>query len=226
MGTVDKRLAADLRDRLKLGRAIETGTFRGITARSLASLFDSVITIELSAPLHEHATTLLRDLPHVKTVHGHSAEALGAVANADIPTLYFLDGHWSGGPTGGVEDQCPLLAEIAAIGAGHPDDCMIIDDARLFTAAPPPPHNTAQWPAIVEVFDAIRAQRPDHLVTLLADQVIAVPKRAQPAIDTYGARVRDTFGNRMRLLAAAVRGRIAYTRMGMRARAHRHSTQT
>lgn len=33
MGTIDRRLAADLRDRLALGRAVETGTFRGATAR-------------------------------------------------------------------------------------------------------------------------------------------------------------------------------------------------
>jgi hypothetical protein len=222
MGTVDKRLAADLRDRLKLRRAVETGTFRGLTARSLASLFEGVITIELSGPLHERATTLLRDLPEVETVHGDSAEVLGAIASAGIPTFYFLDGHWSGGPTEGVENQCPLLAEIAAIGPGCPDDCMVIDDARLFTAAPPPPHNTAQWPALVEVFDAIRSQRPDHVVTLLADQIIAVPQRAQPAIDTYSARVvHETLSNRMRLLSAAVRGRISYTRMGVRARIRR-----
>jgi len=233
VGTIDLTLAADLRNRLDLRRAVETGTFRGVTARSLAALFDSVITIELSATLHERATVTLRDLPQVQTVHGHSAEALQAVAGAGIPALYFLDGHWSGGATEGVNDECPVLAEIAAIGAGHPEDCLVIDDARLFTSAPPPPHDPAQWPAIVDVLDAIRSQRPDHLVTLLADQVIAVPPRAKPAIDAYGARVSyphhvsvyDTFGLLMHKWAVAVRVRTSGTLAAMHARLRRRVNQ-
>ncbi len=60
----------------------------------------------------------------------------------------------------------------------------------MFTSAPPPPHRPDQWPTIVEVFDAIRGQRPDAYVTLLNDQVIAVPQGARPAIDEYGLRLR------------------------------------
>ncbi|HEV3321665.1 MAG TPA: hypothetical protein VG147_05670 [Solirubrobacteraceae bacterium] len=213
MGTIDRRLAADLRNRLALGRAVETGTFRGVTARSLAAQFDSVVTIELSASLHEQASARLRDLPQVEAVHGDSVEVLDAIARCGIPTLFFLDGHWSGGNTEGVENECPVLEEIAAIGAGHPADCMIIDDARLFTASPPPPHDPEQWPTITEVFDAIRSQRPDHLVTLLADQVIAVPPQAKPVIDSYGASIQ---GRR-----ADVRSRALSMIAGMRSRAGR-----
>lgn len=171
---------------------METGTFRGITARSLASVFDSVTTIELSAALHERASVALSDLPQVETLHGHSVEVLGRVANPDTPTLYFFDGHWSAGETEGIDDECPVLEEIRVVGSGHPDDCTIIDNASLFTAAPPPPHDRAQWPMITEVFDAIRSQRPEHVVTLLKDQVIAVPWRAKPAIDAYSLRMHDT----------------------------------
>jgi hypothetical protein len=206
MGTVDSRLAVDLRDRLGLGRAIETGTFRGITARSLASLFDSVVTIELSASLHERASIALRDLPRVQALHGHSAEVLRGIESSDIPTLYFFDGHWSAGDTEGVGDECPLLEEIAAVGSGHPDDCIIIDDARLFTATPPPPLDGAQWPTIIEVFDAIRFRRPEHVVTLLNDQVVAVPQRAKPAIDAYSARVHGTYRARFHATAMSARG--------------------
>jgi hypothetical protein len=190
VGTIDLRLASDLRDQVGLQRAIETGTYLGGTARALASVFGSVITIELSRSLHERAVTGLRDLPQVEAMHGHSSEVLHGVVRCDVPTLYFLDGHWSGGSTEGAADECPVLDELAAIGAGHRDDCLVIDDARLFTSAPPPPHNPTHWPTIVEVFDAIRSQRPGHVVTLLADQIIAVPQRAKPAVDAYGARLQ------------------------------------
>jgi hypothetical protein len=188
MGTIELRLATELRDELGLKRAIETGTYRGLTARALAPVFGNVVTIELSRELHERAARALGDLPNVEAIQGDSRQVLAGIARAEMPTLYFLDGHWSGGATDGAGDECPLLGELAAIGSGHPQDCLVIDDARLFTSAPPPPHNPAQWPTITEVFDAIRLQRPDHFVTLLADQVIAVPKRARSVVDGYSAR--------------------------------------
>jgi hypothetical protein len=100
--------------------------------------------------------------------------------------LYWLDGHWSGGPTAGAGAECPLLDEIAAIAKGHPDDCVLIDDARLFAAAPPPPHDPEQWPTLVAVFDALRSARHGAHVTMIGDVVIAVPARAKAAIDRYG----------------------------------------
>jgi hypothetical protein len=190
MGSVDLAFASDLRDRLGLKRAVETGTFRGTTSRKLAPLFESVATIELSPTLHQRAEVALRDLRNVRVLQGDSAERLMELSDPDVPTLYFLDGHWSGGSTSGVEDQCPVLRELAMIGSGHPDDCIVIDDARLFASAPPPPHNVDQWPTLMDIFDAIRRHRPDHIVTVLGDQIIAAPTRGRPAIDAYGLRIQ------------------------------------
>jgi len=213
MGGIDLTLATELRDELGLRRAVETGTFRGATARELASLFDSVVTIELSESLHKRAAAALADLPNVNAIQGHSAQVLGTLASSDTPTLYFLDGHWSGGKTEGSEDECPVLEELVAIGAGHQHDCLIIDDARLFTSAPPPPYDPSQWPSIVEVFDAIRSRRPEHLVTLLSDQVIAVPTRAKPLVDSYGARVHAaSVGLRWRASDVLVKARTRIAR--------------
>jgi hypothetical protein len=190
MGSVDPAFAADLRDRLGLKRAVETGTFRGATTRKLAGLFESVATIELSPELHRRAEVTLGDLPNVRLLQGHSAERLAEVGDPDVATLYFLDGHWSGGSTSGADEQCPVLGELAAIGPGHPDDCIVIDDAHLFTSAPPLPYDADQWPTLLDVFDAIREHRPHHIVTVLGGQVIAAPARARPAIDTYGLRLQ------------------------------------
>ena len=194
MGTVDLQLASDLRDRLGLRRAVETGTFRGGTARSLATVFPEVVTIELSEDIHRAAELALRDTPQVRALQGHSALRLGELTDPATPTLYYLDGHWSGGATGGVGDECPVIAELAAMGSGSPDDCVIVDDARLFTSAPPPPHRPEQWPTLMEVIDALRERHPGHLVTLLNDQVIAVPARARLALDDYGLRLQPRPG--------------------------------
>lgn len=189
MGTVDPGFALDLRNALNLSRAVETGTFQGVTARSLADIFMDVVTIELSPEIQAAAAQGLSDLPNVRSVQGHSGALLREVAHAATPTLYFLDGHWSGGDTAGVEDECPVLDEIAAIGSGHPNDCLIVDDARLFTSSPPPPHRAEQWPSLLQVFDALRALHPTHLITVLDDQIIAVPRAAKAALDAHGLRV-------------------------------------
>lgn len=155
-------------------------------ARTLAEIFDAVVTIELSQDLHRAAAETLADLPNVGLVQGDSRAELVPLAAERIPTLYWLDGHWSGGETAGAGHECPVLGELAAIGSGHPDDCILIDDARLFAAAPPPPHDPAQWPTLLQVLDGIRAQRPQHHITLVHDVVVGVPRAAKPVVDKFG----------------------------------------
>ena len=109
MGTIDLQLAVALRDELGLRRVVETGTYRGLTAKALAPLYETVITIELSVPLYERASGVLSAFPNVQTMQGRSSDVLGVVAQRKTASLYFLDGHWSGGVTAGADDECPLL---------------------------------------------------------------------------------------------------------------------
>ena len=186
MGSLPGALACELKSKLGLRRAVETGTFMGGGARALAQIFDNVVTIELAEDLHEQAKEALVDVPNVRLVLGDSRRELRPIAAEHVPTLYWLDGHWSGGATAGVGDECPVLEELAALGEGHADDCILIDDARLFAAAPPRPHDARHWPALLEVIDAIRATRPDRHITVLHDLVIAVPNTAKELVDNFG----------------------------------------
>jgi hypothetical protein len=185
MGVVPRGLAHELKKTLALERAIETGTYRGEGTRRLAELFPRVVTIELSPQYHRAAIAALRHLSNVEFRLGRSADCLEALAHERLPTLYWLDAHWSAEDTAGENDECPLLEELHAIGAGDPRDCFLIDDARLFLASPPPPHNPADWPTLAEIFDTIRSFYPDHHVTVLADMVIAVPVAAKPIVDKF-----------------------------------------
>jgi hypothetical protein len=191
MGAPPLQLAAALRGDLSLERAVETGTYLGDGAQALAEVFDSVISIELSEELHRQASASLADNSHVRLICGDSRRELVTLARDRIPTFYFLDGHWSGGNTAGKGSECPVLDEIAGIGDGHPDDCLVIDDARLFAAAPPPPHDPKEWPTLIEVFDAVREVRQSHHITMLGDFVIAVPARARPLVDEYAGQADD-----------------------------------
>jgi hypothetical protein len=212
MGTVDVQLASELSATLGLRRAVETGTYRGRTARRLAKVFPAVTTIELSEELHSAAVESLRDVPGIDARQGHSVDVLRAITEPDVPTFYYLDGHWSGFSTAGSEDECPVIEEIEVIAAGHPDDCILIDDAPLFAASPLPPYDTDKWPTLLEVFDAVRAGRPEHHVTVIADQVIAVPMRARRIVDGYAHRARkegETVFDRAKGVAFLARERLA-----------------
>ncbi|MDX6477007.1 MAG: hypothetical protein QOH95_2518, partial [Gaiellaceae bacterium] len=177
-----RQLAADLRDRLEIRRAVETGTYTGATARLLGGMFDSVVTIERSDDYFQRASAVLGAMPNVRQIHGHSGEALATVApGADGPTLYWLDAHWSGGDTAGSDDPVPLMRELDAIGDGHPGDCILIDDARDFATSPDP-----RWPLLVEILDKVREQRPGDHVTVIHDLIISVPQGAKDIVDEFG----------------------------------------
>ena len=206
MGVLPHRLARELRDRLGLTRAIETGTYKGGSARMLAWIFDEVITIELDPVLHRRAVDRLAEITAITAIQGSSRDRLAHLVDRDRPTLYWLDGHWSGGATAGVDDECPVLDELRAMAEGHPDDCILIDDARLFLAPPPPPHKSEHWPTFDEIAAAIRSARPDHRVEVVHDIVVAVPPAAGDLVERFGRR-RPARGSLIRRLLARVRDR-------------------
>ena len=163
----------------------------------LAEIFPQVITIELSDELYRGASAELAALPNIRLFHGDSRELLRDVLTPAAPTFYWLDGHWSGGSTAGEQAECPLLAELDAISGGHPNDAIVVDDARFITASPPPPHNADAWPTLLDVIDALRTPTSQRHITLLDDLVIAVPRQARPLVEDY-ARSRQEAPQRRR----------------------------
>lgn len=216
MGTVPVELAEKLQNSLTLTRAVETGTFEGDGARALARLFPQVVSIELSDVNFTRARRSLSSIKSIELIHGDSRQALPALLRPDVPTLYFLDGHWSEGPAG-EDSQCPVMDELAALRGGHPNDCVIIDDAQFFLAAPPPPYDPAHWPRLVDLIDALRIGYPSHHITLLNDQVVAVPAAAAPIVDLIGMRAAQSrLGGVRRKLLGDTLGPLSPTRRGLR----------
>ena len=206
MGVLPHRLVRELRDRLGLTRAIETGTYKGESARALAWIFNEVITIELEPELHRRAVDRLAEITAVTAVLGSSRDQLAPLVDRSRPTFYWLDGHWSGGVTAGENDECPVLDEVRAVGEGHPDDCILIDDARLFLEPPPPPHKSEHWPTFDEIAAAIHSTRPEHRVEVVHDIVVAVPPAAADLVERFGRR-RPPRGSLIRRVLDRVRDR-------------------
>lgn len=168
--------------RFGLTRFVETGTFHGATARWAAEHFPAVVTIEAAPALHERARRKSSTFRNIDFRLGDSRAHLRALVADPAPTLYWLDAHWSGGDTAGAADQCPVADEIAIV-AARDDAFILVDDARLFLAPPPAPHDLAQWPTIDQLVAALQNGR--RHIAVFEDVIYAVPQAARALTIDY-----------------------------------------
>ena len=110
-------------------------------------MFAKAYTIELDPQLYASAQQRFSTLPNVEPLQGDSGEVLrDLLKQVDMPTLFWLDGHWSGGSTAKGKFETPIKEELRAILA-HPlkdKHVVLIDDARCFDG-------TSDYPTIEQL---------------------------------------------------------------------------
>lgn len=176
--------------------AVESGTFHGDSALALANAVDRCITIELGTTLATAATARFAGDPRITVLQGSSRDLLpGVVGDLTGPTVFWLDGHWSGGTTAGAHDPCPLDGELDAI-AGSPlaSDCLVaIDDARLFGLPRRNHPGGRAYPDMLEVLTRLDAMGLHPYV--VDDVILGVPAADEEVISTpevYAALGQNT----------------------------------
>jgi len=112
---------------------IETGTLMGNTILAMEPLFDKLYTVEISPKMYNMAKEKYKG-NKIEFILGDSSEMFPMLLpRVQENTIFFLDGHWSGGMTGQGEKDCPLVEEIEAIQNLFTSEAIIvIDDYRLF----------------------------------------------------------------------------------------------
>ncbi len=150
---------------------LETGTYLGDTLRVMKNYFDVLISVELSKELYQRNKERFSDCPHVMLWCGSSgdllSEMLRHVGKGRI--LFWLDAHYSGAGTARGEQDCPVLAELAAIaGTKRHDHCILIDDALCFTQTP-------GYPTIEEIRKVLLGINPEFSITVENDCIAALP---------------------------------------------------
>lgn len=113
--------------------AIETGTYKGETTKVLASLADSVTTIEADFGYYQRSKQSLQRFKNVTVLHGDSGVLIeSALPSNQINCVLWLDAHYSGGNTAGVLNHCPIMSELHLIlSSRKPSNTIIlIDDSR------------------------------------------------------------------------------------------------
>jgi hypothetical protein len=114
---------------IPFGTVIETGTYRALTTRHLATLTRAPIaTIEVNPTYYRYSQGRLGKLPQVHQFLGKSPAVLEQLrvdqaAWHDEPVFFYLDAHWL--------HDLPLLDELAAIRRGWTRFAALIDDFRV-----------------------------------------------------------------------------------------------
>jgi len=125
---------------------VETGTFLGGTTWSFRKKFSRIYTVEIEPGLATLARERFKKYPSVTLVEGDSAMKLPEICRKlDGPSLFYLDGHYSGGFTGRGDKDSPIIEELNAIltNTNYPFK-IVIDDARLFGIDP-------SYPSIADI---------------------------------------------------------------------------
>jgi len=130
-----------LRNGVREGTWVETGTFMGDTAALLAIKAKEVYTIEPDKTLFEKAKTRFQNNQRIHVIHGLSEHVLPSLlANLNGTVNFWLDGHYSGGITHQGPTDCPVREELKSIEKNLPryeSVSVLIDDIRCFDPSIP-----------------------------------------------------------------------------------------
>lgn len=140
-----------LKNELGLSVFVEGGTYQGGTAKAMSEFFSEIFTIEKSQIMFDEAKTNIGNIKNIKMLNGDTRDYLRDILEQNDDILLWLDAHWSGGNTYGQQDECPLLEELRVIFNHNKNYAILIDDARLFLAPPPKPHNHEHWSSLVSI---------------------------------------------------------------------------
>jgi hypothetical protein len=118
----------------RLNTFCETGTFLGDTLACVATNSNiRCLSIELSSMYFQLAQRRFLFYPNISLFLGDSSSILPVLLpTLTHPTLFWLDGHYSGDHTARADVDTPILNELKELFQFPNHHVILIDDARLF----------------------------------------------------------------------------------------------
>lgn len=189
-------LVCDLATRNKLDLFVETGTFKGDSLAEARQIFTTCHSIEIADEFYQIAKKRFENESNIHLLLGNSAEKLKEIDFSNAPAAFFwLDAHYSGGPTGG-KDDCPLLREVEHIASLPIEKYILIDDARYVLS----PYQGERYCEIKELFNLLP---PENYSVVINDVVVSVPARSKYIVDAYCAK--QTESNQRKIKSKRIR---------------------
>ena len=183
---VPKELVLWLREAFQISDFVETGTNRAETAVWASAHFERVFTIEADGALHERAVETFGHHKNIRFLRGDSrAHIQSVLTSLTEPAIFWLDAHWCGEDTFGKAEECPVVGELELLNTSEVDHLVLIDDARLFLAPPPAPHEASHWPDIATICGLLAPRARSRYVVVHDDVVVAVPDAAKPLLREF-----------------------------------------
>lgn len=186
--SLDPRLAEVFVEALSIDVFVETGTHTGDTLANVKECFQELYSIELSDEYFRIAWERFAQDFKVRLIRGDSASELCSLTRKleGRSVLFFLDAHWCVAEhSAGHMSQCPLLDELRCIGKLNTNSTIIIDDARLFLATPPFPHEASDWPTFDEVLSRLGEMSVDHELMVVNDNILFFPSSIRDTVARY-----------------------------------------
>jgi hypothetical protein len=151
---------------------IETGTYLGAMISTVLGDFKKIYTIELSPELHKRADRLFKNYKHVHCLQGDSSVVLKQlVPQLDQGSIFWLDGHYSGGITALGDKVCPIYEELESIIAHDlHNHVILIDDSRLFLSG------EQDYPLFQDLSKYIKNLNSDYNIYVFITDTIVVTK--------------------------------------------------
>jgi glycosyltransferase involved in cell wall biosynthesis len=186
--SLDLNLVKQLKKVIPLDIFVETGTFEGDTIEYVKDVFNEIHSVELSESYYNKVKDRFNSTLKVNLYLDSSENFLKKIRPTlkDKSVLYWLDAHWCvADKTAGEKSQCPLLDELKSIEKLNSTSIVIIDDARLFIAPPPYPHEITQWPDYNSIMELFAKLSHMHETMVLNDTIIYYPRTISSTIKEY-----------------------------------------
>jgi len=127
-------------DKTEYTTFVESGTNWGETPEKLYNEFETLHTIELDQKYYERFDKIIEEKNYEKIINhfGDTIDILPLILQKCIEfkdkSVFWLDGHWSGGDTALGIEPCPLFKECVSIDNFYQPHTgiIVIDDYRLF----------------------------------------------------------------------------------------------
>lgn len=151
---------------------VETGTFYGDMVYAMKNNFEKIYSVELDQQLYLKAKKRFKKYSHIEIINGDSGVVLNSIVKQlNKPTLFWLDGHYSGGETALGEKVSPIFEELhSIIEFTNYKNVILIDDAREFGG------NTG-YPTYNELVTFINENYTNYMIEKENDSIRIVPKQ-------------------------------------------------